>query len=137
MGPEIWPYGEPVPFQLTDRGRAATESPDQDPVWAGPTRSAENAARWLARDGRSIDDARAQVRAYQDAASERLGMPVHDWGLDDADLAAITADTADPAVRVPRPRSAPDDEQRRAALAGWHAADATVAGDDGLDRGPM
>ncbi len=137
MHAEIWPDQDPVPFLLTDRGRGAIEPPAGRPVWAGPSRSAEDAARWLTRDGRGLDEARAQVRAYQDAASVRLGMPVHDWGLDNADLAAIAVDSAGAAVRVPRPPSAPGDEQRRAELARWHVADVAGAVDDGLDRGPM
>lgn len=136
MRPEIWPDQDPVPFALTDRGISATERAPQSSMGAGPTRSAEDAARWLARDGRSLDDARAQVRDYQDAASARLGVPVHGWGLDDADLAAITADDAGPVVLVPRPRSAPDDEQRRTELARWHAAEQSAGDDAGLDRGP-
>ena len=74
-------------------GLTGAEGP---PLTSGRTRSTEDAARRLARGGRSMDEARAMVRAYQDETSERLGVPVHAWGLDDADLADIG--------RVPAPR---------------------------------
>ena len=135
MRPDIWPDRDPIPFQLTDRGRGAVEP--EDLIWSGPTRSAEEAALWLARDGGSLDHARAQVRAYQDDVSARLGMSVHDWGIDDVDLDAIEAEVEGHVVHVPPPRSAPDNEQRRAELTSWHAADESAVSDGGLDRGPM
>jgi hypothetical protein len=41
------------------------------------------------------------VRDYQDDASQRLGLPVHAWGLDDADLAELDTDAQVPAPRRP------------------------------------
>lgn len=61
---------------------------------AGPAWSAEDAAHELAADGRTLDEARAFVRAYLDDVSEQVGASVHQWGLDGADLDAIRATEA-------------------------------------------
>ncbi|MDN5855357.1 MAG: hypothetical protein L0K86_21430 [Actinomycetia bacterium] len=132
MREEIWPAERPVPFTLTDRGVAAVMPPAEQgaAVWSGPTRSAEDAARLLARHGRDLAEARAMVRAYQDEASARLGVPVHGWGLDDADVAAIEAD-ADVHIR-----QRTGEEERRAQLARWHSDDMANADDPALGREP-
>jgi len=57
--------------------------------------SAEEAAHELAADGRPLYEARALVRGYLDDVSAQVGAPVHRWGLDVADLAAIRADPMD------------------------------------------
>lgn len=145
----------PIPFVLTNRG-LGTFRPDIAPsderglvggegsvLSSGPTMSAEDAAQALARDGRPLDDARAAVCGYQDAATERLGTPVHAWGLDEADLDAIRADTADgtpvgaPVIPLPRTSSEPvacsgrdvGEAERREQLALWHANDTSAPAD--------
>jgi hypothetical protein len=54
----------------------------------GP-RTARDAARELAEEGRT--QAEALVSRYLDDMSERIGVPVHQWGLDAADLDEIRA----------------------------------------------
>ena len=152
---------EPIPFVLTSHGHSATR-PDIAPtdehglagaegpaLSSGPTLSAEEAAHALTRDGRSLDDARAAVRSYQDATSERLGTPVHTWGLDGADLDAIRAEPASgppavaPVIPLPRVDSEqlarsgrdPGEVARRDQLSRWHTAD-TAAGTF-VDAGPV
>lgn len=156
--------GEPIPFPLTSHGYGALR-PDIAPVdeyglsggegpvlSSGPTLSAADAAQALARDGRSLDEARAAVRSYQDATAERLGTPVHSWGLDDADLDTIRAETAlgpppvtptvAPAIPLPRAGADPvarsgrdaGEDARREQLTLWHTADTTAA--DVVDAGP-
>jgi hypothetical protein len=141
MREEIWPDEQPVPFELTDHGWDVVRWPDVGDggpvVWAGPSRSAEETARILTRDGRSLDEAQAAVRDYQDEASARLGVSVHAWGLDDADLAAI-AET-DVEARIPQQRAGEAEEPRRTELARWHSDDESAAREiDGqcLDREP-
>lgn len=56
----------------------------------GP-RSALDAARELAAEGRTQAEAEALVRRYLDDMSERIGASVHQWGLDAADLDEIRA----------------------------------------------
>lgn len=68
--------------------RRAEEIP---PPPAGYVRSARQAARELAAEGRSIGEAEAMVSAYLDAVARATGLPVHRWGLDDVDLDAIRA----------------------------------------------
>ncbi|MDN5856090.1 MAG: hypothetical protein L0K86_25260, partial [Actinomycetia bacterium] len=103
-----WTAQPLVEVARDERGMTGAAEPA---LTAGETRSAEDAARWLARDGRSLDDARAQVRIYQDDVSHRLGTPVHSWGLDDADLADLDRrPTGIPAPRVPVPRAAVADD---------------------------
>ena len=58
----------------------------------GQTYSAEQAAHELVGPHRPLADARALVRGYLDEVSERVGVPVHQWGLDEADLAEIESD---------------------------------------------
>lgn len=58
----------------------------------GQTYSAEQAAHEIAGPHRPLADARALVRGYLDDVSERVGVPVHQWGLDEADLAEIESD---------------------------------------------
>lgn len=71
----------------TESGLSGAEGGYLDP---GPQYSAEQAARELAGPDRSLDEARALVAGYLAEVSEQLdGMPVHQWGLDGADLAAI------------------------------------------------
>jgi hypothetical protein len=151
----------PIPFLLTNRGLGALR-PDIAPaderglaggegsvLSSGPTLSAEEAACELAREGRSLDDARAAVRGYQDAASERLGTSVHAWGLDEADLATIRSASSDgaPAIVpvIPLPRSSPEpstrtgrdagEAMRREQLALWHADDESDTTADVATRG--
>ncbi len=66
------------------------------PIDAGPALTAEEAARELAADGIPLDHARALVRSYLDDVSAHVGTPVHQWGLDEADLADIRAYAGDP-----------------------------------------
>jgi hypothetical protein len=54
-------------------------------------RTAEQAARELAEQGRPLADARAMVADYLDATSAEIGVPVHQWGLDAHDVAEIEA----------------------------------------------
>jgi len=143
---------EPIPFVLTSHWYGATGSDiapaeehglvgGEGPVLSsGPTLSAEEAAQALTDDGRSVEDAYAAVRRYQDATSERLGTPVHAWGLDAADLDAIRAEPAGgpPAVApvIPLPRADsdqlarsghdPGDVARRDQLTRWHTEDAAA-----------
>src|SRR5690242_14903109 len=107
---------------VTERVLTGGEGP---PLDAGPTLTAEEAAHELAADGRSLDEARALVRGYLDEVSERVGTPLHQWGLDGADLADIRAGLA----RVHTPS---DEQTRRDQLNRWHAddhADEAVADD--------
>jgi hypothetical protein len=78
--------------EADELGRTGGEGP---PIDAGPALSAEEAAHELAADGRPLDEARALVRGYLDDVSTQVGAPVHWWGLDEADLAAIRADPMD------------------------------------------
>ena len=102
------------------------------PIDAGPALTAEEAAHELAADGRTLDAARALVRGYLDEVSERIGTPVHQWGLDAADLADIRAGLTT-AARGP---DTPNEQARRDQLNRWHADDcATEAvADDALGR---
>ncbi len=56
----------------------------------GP-RTALDAARELAAEGRTQAEAEALVSRYLDDMSERIGVPVHRWGLDAVDLDEIRA----------------------------------------------
>jgi hypothetical protein len=56
----------------------------------GP-RTALDAARELAAEGRTQAEAEALVSRYLDDMSERVGVSVHQWGLDAADLDEIRA----------------------------------------------
>jgi hypothetical protein len=53
--------------------------------------TAEQAAHELAADGRSLEEARAIVRAYLDDTSVEIGVAVHQWALDAHDLREIDA----------------------------------------------
>lgn len=69
-----------------------------DPA-TGFSRSAAQAVNELVDEGRSTADAEAMVRTYLDDVSAQVGTPVHQWGLDEADMDEIRgADTRD-AVR--------------------------------------
>lgn len=94
-------------------------------ITSGPALTAEDAARQLARDGWTLDGARALVRRYQDEATLRLGVPVHGWGLDGADLDAI---------RAAAPQAGAEDDARRAQLALWHANDGPFAAGAARER---
>jgi hypothetical protein len=56
---------------------------------SGLSYSAEQAAHELAGPHRSLDEARVLVSSYLDDVSERVGVPVHRWSLDETDLAEI------------------------------------------------
>jgi len=68
--------------------------------------TATSAAHALVEEGFAADTASAMVRGYLDDVSREIGMSVHRWGIDHADLAAIIArhdtdhhdDVADSAV---------------------------------------
>lgn len=94
--------------------RSAAEQ--DDAIESGETRPATAAARELAEEGWPIEQSNAMVAAYLDDVSERVGLPVHQWGLDDADLDEIrgagsartggTVEHAHEAVAaIPAPRS--------------------------------
>jgi hypothetical protein len=51
---------------------------------SGFTRSSALAVRELAAEGHP--DAEAMVCSYLDDVSERVGVPVHQWGLDESDM---------------------------------------------------
>ena len=91
---------------------------------AGPAFSAEEAAYELAVDGRSLDEARALVRGYLEEVSERVGTSVHQWGLDEADLADIRAHDARNQPTHPVVTAVEDEQDRRDQLNQWHAGDA-------------
>lgn len=59
--------------------------------------SAEQAAHELAGPHRSLDEARVLVRSYLDDVSERVGVPVHRWSLDETDLTEIESGRTGPA----------------------------------------
>src|SRR5256885_1005854 len=69
-------------------GLTGAEGP---PIDAGPALAAGRAARELAADGRSLDEARVLVHGYLDDVSEQVGASAHLWGLDATDLDAIRA----------------------------------------------
>lgn len=123
----------PIDYQLTDHAYAALTPTDDQPrhVW-----SAATAAEILARDGRPLDQARADVAHYLDRASADLDVPVHGWGLDEADISAIRGERLPLTCCIPSPRRPVDDADaaRRRQLTQWHADDSTVADVDGLTR---
>lgn len=61
---------------------------------SGYTRSSMQAVRELAAEGHSTADAEAMVRTYLDDVSERVGVPVYQWGLDESDMDEIRATDA-------------------------------------------
>lgn len=71
-----------------ERGLGGAEG---TPIPVGPVWSARDAARELANEGHSIEHAETLVRSYLDAASEKAGVSVDEWGLEPADLDAIRA----------------------------------------------
>lgn len=60
--------------------------------------TARGAAEVLVERGFDPGQARAMVAGYLDATSREVGVPVHRWGLDSADLDHIEAHHADPAA---------------------------------------
>lgn len=60
--------------------------------------TARGAADALVERGFDPGQARAMVAGYLDATSREVGVPVHRWGLDSADLHRIEAHHADPAA---------------------------------------
>jgi RNA polymerase sigma factor (sigma-70 family) len=122
--------------RIKARKARASATPADDAAYIGmagvaSTRTAEEAAHVLAHDGRSLDEARAMVGEYLDAASARARVAVHAGGLDDADIACLDgAGRPDPAVpgaavAVPQPRTDLDAAEvaRRDELSRWHAQD--------------
>lgn len=129
-----WPRGwsSTDQWQIDDDDLAAmTDEPglsgaDGPTIAAGPVLTAEAAAFTLAGEGRPLDQARDDVARYLDEVSEVLGTPVHAWGLDDADLAALRADRAAESDPTTLDGSS-DEEGRREQLNRWHDEDSRAA----------
>jgi hypothetical protein len=61
------------------------------PTWGAPMTAAQVADAVAEELGCSPDDAAGMLRDYINETSERVGVPVDDWTLDDADVEAITS----------------------------------------------
>jgi hypothetical protein len=81
---------EGLAARLTAIGNRAAEATAGAPVGGWQTVSAARAADELVGRGYDPDTARAMVGAYLRDTSERAGTPAYAWGLDQADIDAIT-----------------------------------------------
>ena len=70
---------------------ARPDHPTHAPVSGWRTVGHEQAAHLLAARGVDLDTARTMVTDYLRETSERAGTPADQWGLDQADIAAIAA----------------------------------------------
>ena len=135
--------------ELLDRIAASREDGttdvDEPELGCGYTRSAADAAGELAAEGRSIEQANAMVAAYLDDVSERVGVPVHRWGLDDTDLDDIRAVEAarttsavgqahEAVASIPEPRTAEVDLMEPHATEPLESSDERVAEQAGEQR---
>lgn len=86
-----------------EAGLTGAEGP---PITSGTSMSASQAARDLTHDGYTIEEARGMVSRYLDDVSARIGVRVHQWGLDDRDVDEIARDYAPVAAEIPAQRTA-------------------------------
>jgi hypothetical protein len=120
--------------RLTALGNRVTDAGTDAGAPAGGwwTVSAARAAGELVGRGYDPDTARALVVAYLRDTSERAGAPAGEWGLDQADIDAITTQAIDPEARDPE---AHDTEARataaRTATRGLPAAAVRVVAEQG------
>ena len=98
---------------------------------SGFTRSSAQAVRELAAEGHP--DAEAMVRRYLDDVSERVGVPVHRWGLDESDMDEIrTADARGAHDAVRQAHVAITDRRTPEATAPFAVEEATTQDEAGF-----
>lgn len=126
--------------ELRERVAAATGTP----AGGWQTVGAEQAAHDLAARGVDLDTARAMIADYLRETSTRVGVPAHEWGLDQGDLDAVAADhqlptTLPPAAAYATTRCDDADQARIAELSRCptdddtgEGATADEVGDDGV-----
>lgn len=98
---------------------------------SGFTRSSAQAVRELAAEGHP--DAESMVRSYLDDVSERVGVPVYQWGLDESDMDEIrTAEVRGTHDAVQHANFAITDRRAPEAAALFAAEEATVQDEAGF-----
>ncbi len=113
-----------------DPARDATEHAEAEPSvahavgYAEETITRREAAERLTEHGHNPAAAQAMVADYLDDTSREIGVPVHQWGLDQHDVDAIAARHRPTSHLAAVPAHRGDGEQeRREQLTRWHADD--------------
>lgn len=112
--------------RITGTDHAEAETSTAHTVgYAEETITHREATARLTEHGYAPATAQAMVADYLDDTSRKIGVPVHQWGLDQHDVDAIAArhHPTGHLTAVPAHQGGGGEQERREQLAQWHADD--------------